>query len=180
MKAKRIIIGGVAFVILLAIALWWFAPRSPQISVTLVGYTNDATGIPMFGYAHSNLAHAGFAVFRARNLTRSTFSCYVGPIFMFRAGASEGETIELQGTLQAAVSRKIPIAGHDFELSPEAGVLFAVPAPDVPGKWQCGLRLTHIRGYRYRWQYATVVFAQRCGFHFGEQGQFVVSEEIIK
>jgi hypothetical protein len=180
-KRKKLILGCLAFVILVAISVWQFAPSTwMQISVTFVGYTNDVTGISLFGYATSNVSHAGFAVFRAHNSTRSTFSCYVGPILMHRAGAAEGESIELQGTLHTASSRGIPIAGHDFKLSPVTTVTFAVPAPDLHGKWQCGLSLTHIRNYKYHWQYATVAFAQRCGFHFGEKGQFAWSEEIVR
>ena len=179
-KRKILIVGCLAFLVLLAIAVWLSAPSSSQISVTLVGYTNDATGIPLFGYATSNVPHTGFAVFRAHNSTRSTFACYIVPILMRRTGSAEGETIALQGTLQTAASRNIPIAGHDFELAPKGDVTFAVPAPDVRGKWQCGLSLTHIRNYKYHWQYATVVFAQRCGFHFGERGQFAMSEEIVR
>jgi hypothetical protein len=72
------------------------------------------------------------------------------------------------------------MTGYDFQLLPGGAVTFAVPTPDIRGKWQCGLALTHIRNYKYRWQYDTLVFAQRCGLHFGEAGQFVASEEIVR
>ena len=146
----------------------------------LVGYTNNATGIPTFDYVTSNVPSAGFAMFRADNSTRSTFSCYILPLFVNRAGSAETETIPLQGTLHNATSRKLPLMGNDFKLSPRSVVVFAVPVPEIHGMWQCGLSLTHIRNYSYRWQYEIVLLAQRCGLHFGEAGQSAMSEEIVR
>jgi hypothetical protein len=185
MKRKNLIIGFLAFSILLVVAFWLFTSSitpasSGRISVTFVGYTNDATGIPLFGYATSNVSHAGFAVLRAHNLSQSTFSGYVGPILIHRTAATGGEVIRLKGALQTAAVRGTPIIGHDFQLSPGAVVIFAVPAPDFHGKWQCGLSVTHIYNYRYQWELDAVVFAQQCGFHFGEGGQFAMSTEIVR
>lgn len=148
--------------------------------MTFVGYTNDVTGIPLFGYDTNNVSHAGFAVLRANNASQNTFSGYVGPIVMHRAEVAEPEVIPLQGALQTAASNSVPVIGHDFQLLPGASVTFAVPAPDFHGKWQCGLSLTHIRNYKYRWQLNAVVLAQRCGFHFWEEGQFIMSSEIVR
>ena len=181
MKRKKFILGLLAFSILLASAVWFVTPSSStEISVTFVGYTNDVTGIPLFGYAVSNVTHAGFAVLRAHNASRSTFSGYVGPILMHRVGTAEAEVITLKGALETAAMRGTPITGHDLQLSPGAVVTFAVPAPDFQCKWQCGLSVTHIRNYKYRWQYEAVIFAQGCGFHFGEGGRLAMSKEIVR
>ena len=151
-----------------------------RVSLTLLGYTNNPTGIPTFGYAGSNVTHSGFAVLSARNPTRSHFACFLNGIYLRQAGSGQGEFIPLQGTLYSAQMNKTAPNGRDFDLLPGATLTFAVPVPDARGTWQCLLNLIHVRNYKHRWQFQAVVFAQRLGLHFGEQGKVVSSTEIAQ
>lgn len=185
MKHKTLVVSFVALVVLAGTAAWLFTgafSRRPgtEVSVTLLGYTNNVTGIPMFGYAASNVAHSGFAVFSAHNPTRSHFGCFVGGIFLRQTGTGQSEVIPLKGTLYSAQKNKTPLNGQDFDLPPGATVTFSVPVPDAHGTWQCLLNLMHVRNYTHRWQFEAIVFAQRLGLHFGEQGQVVFSREIVQ
>ncbi len=185
MKHKTFVVSFVALVVLAGTAAWLLSGAlssrpGTEVSVTLLGYTNNVTGIPMFVYAASNVAHSGFAVFSARNPTRSHFACFLSGIYLRHAGTGEGEFISLKGTLYSAQINKTPLNGRDFELPPGATVTFSVPVPGALGTWQCLLNLIHVRNYKHRWQFQAVVFAQRLGLHFGEQGKVVFSPEIVQ
>jgi len=167
MKRKTLIVSSLSLVILAATAVWSFTSSSStrpgaEIPVTLLGYTNDVTGILTAPYATTNIPHAGFAVFRAHNPTRRNFFCYIGPVF-FR-----GESIQM-----------LHSQSGDFEFPPGATVIFAVPVPNIRGAWQCGVVLIHKRHYS-RWQFALVRFAQRCGLDRSEQSWFAASPEIVR
>jgi hypothetical protein len=166
MKRKTFIVGCLAFIIL-GTAVWLFTSSSSsrpglRIPLTLLYYTNDVTGIPTGSYATSNVAHSGFAVFRAHNPTRRDFFCYIGPVFF-----GDGQ-IDLRRSQSG-----------DFDLPPGATVTFAVPAPDIPKAWRCGVVLCHKRTYS-RLQFAVVRLAERCGLDRSENPWFAVSPEIVK
>lgn len=165
LKRKTLITGCVAFI--LGMTAWLISPswrghRSAQIPVTLLGYTNDVTGLVTTSYTTTNIASSGFAVFRIHNPTRRTFFGYIGPIFF-----QDGQ-IDLHRS-----------PSGDFDLSPGTSVTFAVPAPDTGKAWQCGVILCHAQNYP-RWQYALVRFAERCGLDLSDKPWFTASSEIVR
>jgi hypothetical protein len=185
LKRKSLLVGFVALVVLAGTVAWLFTcalrdRAGAKVSVALLGYTNQVTGIPVFGYAGSNVVHSGFALFRAHNPTRSHFACFLNCIVMHQAGTGKSEVIPLKGSLHSAQTNKTPLSGEDFQLPPGAMVTFSVPTPDARGTWQCLLNLNHVYHYKHRWQYEAVVFAERLGLHFGDQGQTVASRGIAQ
>ena len=185
MKRKTLLVGFVALIILAGTAAWLFTcalPKRPgaEVAITLLGYTNEVAGIPVFGYAASNVVPSGFALFSAHNPTRSHFACYLSCIILRQAGTGKAEVIPLKGALHSAQTNKTPLNLGDFQLLPGTTVTFSVPVPDARGTWQCLLSLVHVRKYKHVWQSKAVVFAQRLGLHFGEKGQLVSSREIIQ
>jgi hypothetical protein len=167
MNRKMLIIGGLVFAVLAAVAGWQLASapskwRGAEIPVTLLGFTNQVTGILVASYATTNMAHRDFAVFSIHNPTRRDFFCYLGPIF-FR-----DQSIQLCHAQSGA-----------FDLPPGATVTFAVPAPDTREAWRCGVVLCHRRTYS-PWMFALVRFAQRCGFDRSEKPWFAASSEIVR
>lgn len=180
MKHKSVLIGFLALTILLGIAIWLSAPTSSiRVSVTLVGYTNDASGNPLFGYASSNVSQSGLEVFRAHNGTRGSFICEVGQIFAQSTGSDEVEIITM-GPPRTAATRVATGIRNDFELVPGATVQFAVPAPDLRGMWQCRLSLISFRNYKQRWQYNIAELGMRCGIEWGERSRSVFSDEVVQ
>src|SRR5262249_20056025 len=122
-------------------SLSWNRRPGANIPVTLVAFTNSVTDIPTASYSSTNVAYSSYAVFRIQNPTRRDFFCYIGPIF-FRDGQ---------------IDLRSPPSG-DFDLPPGATATFAVPAPDIPSAWQCGVVLCHKRQYS-RLQFALIKFA---------------------
>ncbi len=186
LKRRTLLVGFAAFAVLAGTAAWLFTRAlreraGAKVSVTLLGYTNDVAGIPVFGYAASNVTHSGFALFSAHNPTRSHFACFLNCIIVRQAGTGKAEVIPLKRSLYSARTSTTPLSGEDFQLPPGATVTFSVPAPGARGTWQCLLNLTHVYDYnKHPWQYEAVVFAQRLGLHFGEQGETVASPEIAQ
>ena len=185
MKRKTLLVGFVALVLFAGTAAWLFAcalsnRAGTEVSVTLLSYTNDVAGIPVFGYTASNVMHSGFAIFSAHNPTRSHFACFLNCIIVRQAGTGRTEVVRLKGDLYSAQTNKTSLTGEDFQLPPGATVTFSVPTPDARGTWQCLLSLIHVRYYERRWQYEAVLFAERLGLHFFEQGQTVASREIAQ
>ncbi|MCU1291236.1 MAG: hypothetical protein JWP08_86 [Bryobacterales bacterium] len=159
-KRKRLIVACLALVLI--ITAWWFGASTMPgaIPVTLLGYTNDVTGIFTVIYDATNVAHSGFAVFRTHNPTRHDFLCYVGPVI---AG---GQSNRMQHAQTG-----------DFTLPAGASITFAVPAPDIRGNWQCGLYLFR-RQHLSRLRYECLRLAQRCGLYDFDKPSFTVSPEI--
>jgi hypothetical protein len=166
MKGKTFSVG---CLVLLVAAVVWLSVSSPSrrpgadIPVTLIGYTNDVTGIltaPRF--RQTNIEHSKFAVFRIRNPTRRDFFCYIGPAFW------EG------GQTETHLSQS-----GDFDLPPGTGATFAVPVPETPKAWRCGVWLCHRYNYP-RWKFELVRLAERCGLELdsSEPSWFAVSSEI--
>ena len=185
LKRRTLLVGFVALVVLAATAAWLFTCAlgerpGTKVSVTLLGYTNDVAGIPVFGYAASNVMHSGFTLFSAHNPTRSHFACFLNCVIVGQAGTGKAEVIPLKGDLHSAQTNKTSLTGEDFQLPPGATVTFSVPTPDARGTWQCLLNLIHVSYYEHRWQYEAVLFAERLGLHFFEQGQTVASREIAQ
>ncbi|MEY2407558.1 MAG: hypothetical protein QOF48_228 [Verrucomicrobiota bacterium] len=160
-KRKRLIL--VCLALLVAAAVWLFiSSSSRQIPVTLLGYTNDVTGILAASYEATNIAHSGFAMFRVQNPTGRDFLCYIGPVIV--------------GTRS---NRMQHAQAGDFSLAAGASVIFAVPVPEVRGPWQCGLYLFPERHYS-RLHYAVVRFRERCGLGGFEKPWFATSPEIVR
>src|SRR5436309_15865161 len=111
-------------------------------------------------YDNSNVAHSGFAMFRAHNPTRHDFLCYIGPVIV------GGQSNRMQHAQTG-----------DFTLPSGGSVSFAVPAPDVRGTWQCGLYLYRKR-HLSRLQYELFRLAERCGLYKYDKPRFAVSPEI--
>jgi hypothetical protein len=179
----------VTFVVALAVTTIWLfiwssgQHRGAKVSVKLLGYTNDVAGIPVFGYAGSNVVQSsGFALFSAQNRTRSHFGCCLSCILVRQADTGKAQVIQLKGAIYSAQTNqnRAMLNGLDFQLPPGATVAFSVPKPDVRGPWQCFLSLTHVYNYKHQWQFEAAVFAQRLGLHFGENGQRVSSGEIAQ
>jgi hypothetical protein len=162
MKRKTLILGGLA---LLVVATFWWLTSSPykrpgaEIPVTLVGYTNDVTGVLTAHSRKTNGAHPQFAVFRIKNPTRHYFSCHIGPVFWE------------DGQVDAHFSKS------DFDLSAGDGATFAVPVPDVPKAWRCGVVLWPRLP---RWKLELMDIAQRCGLNISERNWCAVSPEITR
>lgn len=166
MKRKTLIAGCLALAILTGTVVWLLASpskrRGAEIPITLLGYTNDVTGILAASYATTDIAHTGFAVFSVHNPTRRDFFCYIGPVFF------QDHNIPLRHAQLG-----------DFDLPPGATVTFAVPLPDTRDAWRCGLQLCHRRNYP-QWKYQLVRFAQRWGLDRPERTWFAVSPEIAR
>jgi hypothetical protein len=164
MKRRKLIAGFLAVVTV--VTVWLFVSRSSrrpgaEIPVTLIGFTNDTTGIPTARHKGTN-AIPRFAVFSIQNPTRRDFFCYIGPVFW------EGGQVDAQ-----------PSQSGDFDLPPGAGATFAVPEPDVSQAWRCAVVLCHRDNYP-RWKFAVVRFAERCGLDMSEHSWFAVSPEITR
>ena len=165
MKRKIIVAG--CLVAILGSAVWLFVSSPPkrrgaEIPVTLVGYTNDVTGILTARYKDTSAAHSRFAMFRIRNPTRRDFFCYIGPVF-WDGGQADAR----------------PSQSGDFDLPPGVDVTFAVPVPDTNKAWRCGVVLCHRYNYP-RWKFELVRFAKRCGLDRSEPSWFAVSPEIVR
>src|SRR5213596_2594221 len=145
MKRRHLLFWCLAAAVVVGAIVAWRSGRSngEAIPITLLGYTNDVTGILMTSYENSNSAHSGFAVFRADNPTRHDFLCYIGPVIV------GGQSNRMQHAQTG-----------DFTLPSGGSVSFAVPAPDVRGTWQCGLYLYRKR-HLSRLQYELFRLAER-------------------
>ena len=142
-------------------AVWLFTfSSSKRPGVILLGYTNDVTGILVASYESSNVAHSGFAIFRADNPSGQDFLCYIGPVI-----------------IGAQSNRMQHASTGDFTLPAGASVTFAVPAPGVRGSWRCGLNLFPKR-HLSRWRYELYRLAQRCRLYDFDKPWFTVSPEI--
>jgi hypothetical protein len=165
-------------------AAWLFAVwKRPgaEVSIVLLGYTNKVAGIPMFDYATNNVAHSGFALLSAHNATRSHFAvCFPGAILVHHADSGNSEVILLMKGRYSVQTNRPPSVGEVFDLAPGATVTFSVPAPDGHGTWKCLINMIHVYNYKHHWQNEAVVFAERLGFHFGDQGLSVWSREIVQ
>ena len=165
MTRKILIVGCLVAILGTGVLLFVSSPprrRGAEIPVTLVGYTNDVTGILTARYKDTNVAHSAFAVFRIKNPTRRDFFCYIGPVFW------EGGQIDAR-----------PFQSGDFDLPPGVGATFAVPVPDISKAWRCGVVLCHRRNYS-RWKFELMKFVERCGLDMSERSWFAVSPEISR
>ena len=165
MKRRLLIVG--CLVPILGAAVWFLASspakrRGAEIPVTLVGFTNDVTGILTARYKDTNVAHSRFAVFRIQNPTRRDFFCYIGPVFW------DGGQIDAR-----------PSQSGDFDLPPGKGATFAVAVPDISKAWRCGVVLCHRHNYS-RWKFQVIKFLERCGLDMSERSWFAVSPEISR
>lgn len=161
MKRRRFLFWCFAVAAIAGALVVWHSGRV-EIPITLVGYTNDVTGIPTTSYATSNLAHSGFAMFRVHNPTRDSFLCYIGPLTV---GTTKIQPRETQV--------------GDFELSPGAAVTFAVPAPETRDAWRCGVVLYRKR-HLSRWKYEVFRFAKRWGLYDYEKPLYAGGPEIVR
>ncbi len=165
MKRKTLIVAGLVLIPGAAVCLFAFSSTTrpgAQIPVTLLGYTNDVTGIPTARYTTANVAHSGFAVFRVHDPTRRDFFCHIGPVFL-----PDGQ-IDLRRSQSG-----------DFDLPRGATVTFAVPVPDIPQAWRCGVVLCHRRNYS-RWKFQLVRLAQRCGLDRSDRPWFAASPDVVR
>lgn len=138
-----------------------------KLPVTLLGYTNDATGFAVPSLAATNASQDGFATFRVHNPTRQSFQCFIGPLLVNPTGAK-------------AHSIQLGLSGSpDFHLGAGDSAAFAVPVPDERGIWRCSLVL-HPMSNRARWQEDALSLLRRYGMDFAEKTWFVVSPEIPK
>ena len=164
MKRKAIIAGCLALLFFAGVIVWLLvgSPARPgaEIPVTLLGYTNDSSGLLTARYADSNIAHRGYAIFQIDNPTRRDFFCYIGPVFF-----SDGQ-IDLRKSQSG-----------DFGFPPGESVKFAVPVPDTKKPWRCGVVLCHV-GHPTRWRAALMRLVERCGLDRPERSWFAVSTEI--
>lgn len=159
MNCKRLIVACLA--LSLITAAWLFtSASSKRPSLILLGYTNDVIGILTTSYESSNVAHSSFAIFRADNPTAGDFLCYIGPVII---GVQSNRMQHAQT--------------GDFRLPAGESIMFAVPAPDVRGSWQCGLYLFPKR-HLLRWQHELYQLAHRCGLYNIDKPGFIVSQEI--
>ncbi|MCX6927639.1 MAG: hypothetical protein NT154_31185 [Verrucomicrobia bacterium] len=160
-KPKHFIVGLGCLLLLGGVATWFVALASPQpagprshgISVSLVGYTNVAAGIPAATYASTNSTTGRFAILRVRNPTRRDFFCYFGPVILRPGDGSTPDAIQVPKS-QAG----------DFNLPPHATAIIAVPEPQITGKWQSVVVLCHRHSYT-RWQWPLVQLAQKVGVY---------------
>lgn len=124
--------------------------QSHRISVTLLGYTNDVSGIPCGRFIKTNAATQRFAIFRVENPTRCDLFCYLGATILKPSDGSSVDSIQFQ---------ELPLG--DFDLRPRGFTIVAVPEPAVSGRWQLIISLCHRHNYRQGWQFRLAMLASR-------------------
>jgi hypothetical protein len=81
-----------------ALLLTWALSRhaGTRVSLTLLGYTNNPTGIPPSVTLAAMFA-LGFAVLSARNPTRSHFACFLNGIYLRRLEVARASSFRCRG-----------------------------------------------------------------------------------
>ena len=168
MKRTSVIACILATLFAVAATTIWATLRSnnvrTRLPVTLIGYTNDVTGITTALYADTNVSHVDFAVFRIDNSTTRYFFCYIGPVF------SKNWSVQCQPSNFSG----------DFNLAAGESVRFAVPVPDGREKWQCAVVLCHTDQGQSRARALVAKTSRLIGMERTPRSWVAVSEEIVK
>ena len=131
------------------------------ISVSLLGYTNDPSGIPCGRFVSTNAATQAtqrFAVFRLQNPTRCDLFCYFSGVILNHSDGSHSNPIQFQS----------PQFG-DFDLRPRGFAVVAVPEPAISGRWELVFSLCHRHNYRHPWQFRLAMVASRMGLDWHDK-----------
>ena len=144
--------------------------RAHRISVTLLGYTNDVSGIPCGHFIKTNAAPQRFAEFRVENPTRCDLLCYLSARILKPSDGSSADPVQF---------RQLP--SGDFDLRPRGFSVVAVPEPAISGRWQLIISLVHLHNYRQGWQFRLATLASRLKLDWHDRKTWIAfSPEIAK
>jgi hypothetical protein len=155
---------------LLAISGSQLHGQSHRISVSLLGYTNDVSGIPCGRFIKTNVATQRFTVFRVENPTRCDLFCYFGAVILKPSDGSHADPAQFQS----------PQLG-DFDLRPRGSSIVAVPEPAISGRWQLIFSLCHRHNYRHGWEFRLARLTSWLGLDWHDKKSWIgFSPEISK